>query len=241
MAKQFFETVVAYGGFAGETFDIAAGGANTAIIDVLLSAGSGVLTQDAPFALLSSGALFAGGVTLDISAMEVEAGGRGTEAINGRPFILSVQNSNISATNKITVNGSVTINGIGTLDITSTGDYLFTHLSGGAWIANILPRPAEALATIKRIPFASTVWDAGANKNTILIKQTGAVAPGETVAHGLTVAGSYIVQVVNTDATPDEIVDCEVQIDPSNGNITLKKTGLGADFTGIATIVGSLD
>jgi hypothetical protein len=113
-------------------------------------------------------------------------------------------------------------------------------VSGGVWVANQLPRPTEPLATLARIPFASTVWDAGASKNVIKVLQTGSPAAGEIGPHGLNPAGSYIVQVINTDATPDEMVDVEVQF-AANGDITLRKAGKGADFAGVVVIVGSLE
>ena len=116
-------------------------------------------------------------------------------ALPGRFFYLSIQNSNISSVNSITVNSSATINGIATLVITGPGDYLFHHVSSGVWRVNELPRPEEPLATIKRIPFASTVWDAGATKNQIKILQTGSPSSGEIGPHELVVAGSGIIVV----------------------------------------------
>lgn len=238
MAKLFYEHVLAGAGFSGETFDIAAGGADLGIIDVLLSAGNGALTENAPHMLLSTGTLFAGGVTLSIAGMEVESVG-GTQALNGRFFYLSVQNGNIGASN-ITVSGSGTINGAGTFVISSVGDYLFHHSSGGAWRVNYLPRPTEPHATIKRVSFASTVWDADVlNPNTIVITAATAPGLGEVGPHGLVAYSSYVVQVINTDMTPDEQVDVETQFD-SSGNITLRKSPKGADFAGIAIIVGSI-
>lgn len=238
MAQINYSHVFAGAGFSGETFDIAAGPADTGIIDVLLSVGDGALTADAPHVLVSTGALGAA-VALDISAMEAESVAQGGLALNGRFFYLSVQNSDIS-TNNLTVTGSTSINGSASLVISSTGDYIFHHTSGGVWRANVLPLPAEKLATIARIPFLATDWDAGAIKNTIVALQTGAPAAGQVGPHSLTVASSYVVQVINTDLTPDELVDVEVQF-AANGNITLKKAPKAADFAGVIVIVGSLD
>lgn len=239
MAKIFYEHILAGAGFSGEQFNIAAGPANTALIDVLLSVGDGALTEDAPHVLVSTGAL-GGARALDISGLEVESAGKGGQALDGRFFYLSVQNSDISGTNTLTISGTTTINGSATFVIDSTGDYLFHHVTGGVWRVNSLPRPEEPIATMTRVPFASTDWDAGATKNTIKILQTGTPAAGEVGPHALTAKPSYVVQVINTDATPDEQVDVEIQF-ASNGDITLKKSGLGADFAGVAVIVGTMD
>jgi len=98
MAKSFYEAIIASGGFAGEVFDVAAGAANTDIIDVLLSAGDGALTQNAPINLISTGAL---GATrdLDITAAEDD----------GRVFFLSVRNSDIT-TNDLPITATTDIN-----------------------------------------------------------------------------------------------------------------------------------
>lgn len=224
-------------GLAANSFDIAQGPANTDIIDVLLSVGAGVLTSDAPFVLVSTGAL-GGARTLDISALESESSTLGAQALPGRFFYLSVQNSDIS-TNNITVNSSSTINGSATFVIASTGDYMFYHVASGVWRVNQLPRPEEPLATIIRLPFASTKWDEGATKNQIKIIPSGTPGTGEIGPHGLQVYGSYVVQVINTDFTLDEKVNVEIQFD-SSGNIYLKKGG-GQDFSGVVIIVGSMD
>lgn len=240
MAKFFYEHVASGAGFSGEQFDIAAGAADVGIIDVLLSAGNGALTDDAPHVLVSTGALFAGGVTLSLNGMEVESASKGGQALNGRFFYLSVQNSNIVASN-ITVSGSGTINGSASFVISHEGDYMFHHVSGGNWRVNVLPQPSESHATIAKVPFASTKWDAGAVKNTIVVKQSGIAGLGEIGPHGLSVSGSYVVQVVNTDMTPNELVDVEIQYNSSNGDITLKKASKGPDFAGVVVVVGSLN
>lgn len=228
MAKFSYEHVFSSAGFSGEQFNIAAGPANTDIIDVLLSAGNGVLTSDAPHVLVSTGALFAGGVTLDISALETEKAVDGGENLPGRFFYLSIQNTNISIVNTLTVNSSATINGAATLVINSTGDYLFHHVAAGVWRVNSLPRPNEPLATIARVDIDSATWAAHAYS-----------IPQAT--HGLVPASSYVVTVVNQDLTPDEIVDVEVQFDPATGDITLRKGAKAPNFNGVAVIIGSFD
>ena len=79
MTKSFFETLLVSGGFAGENFDIAVGPANTRVIDVVLSAGNGVLQIESPLTLRSTGAL-AVTRTLDLSSVEQD----------GRMLFLSV-------------------------------------------------------------------------------------------------------------------------------------------------------
>jgi hypothetical protein len=245
MAKLNYEHVYAGAGFSGETFDVCQGPADTGIIDVLLSAGNGALTEDAPHVLISTGAVGAA-ADLDLKKMEFESAGKGGAALNGRFFFLSVQNSDID-TNPITIKTSTvggTINGTaGATGITidTTGDYLFHHQSAGKWRMNVLPTPAEALATIARVDFINTDWDAGATKNQIVIKQTGGGGGGEAaLPHGLTIASSYVVQILNTTQSPAEQVDVEIAF-AANGDITLKKAPKGGDFSGTAIIVGSLD
>ena len=228
MAKMNYEHVFAAAGFSGEQFDIAAGPANTGIIDVLLSAGDGVLTSDAPHVLVSTGALNAAGVALDISALETEKTVDGGEALPGRFFYLSIQNSNISTVNTITVSSSATINGAATFVINSTGDYLFHHVAAGVWRVNSLPRPNEPLATIARVNIAAGSWASHAYS-----------IPQAT--HGLVAASSYVVNVINQDLTPDEIVDVEVQFNAATGDITLRKGAKAPNFNGVAVIIGSFD
>jgi hypothetical protein len=214
-------------------------GADDKIQDVLLNVGDGALMEDAPLVMTSTGALVAAR-ELILDAMEVEAADKGGQPLNGRFFFLSVQNTDI-LTNHLTVTGSTSVNGVaGGIVISSIGDYLFQHVQGGIWRANILPSPADAMSTIARVPFLSADWDAGAAKNTIVIKQTGSLSAGQVGPHALTAYGSYVVQVLNTDLTPDELVDVEIQF-AANGDITLKKAAKAPDFNGVAVIIGSLD
>jgi len=214
------------------------GSPDTDIQDVLLKTGNGAMETDAPHALVSTGALGAPR-TLALDNMEAENAAQGSAALDGRFFYLSIQNSDISSTNSITLSGSSTINGAASYVIETTGDYLVHHISGGVWRINVLPTPGEVTATMKRIPFAAADWAAGTN-NEITCIPSGAPGAGQIGPHTLTVAGSYVVQIVNTDQTPDEIVDAEVQFDAS-GNITILKAGLGPAFNGVMLIVGTLD
>lgn len=240
MAAANYSTILAGAGFAGESFDIAAGPADTGIIDVLLSVGDGALTEDAPHALVSTGAL-GGARALDLAGAEAESAARGGMALNGRIMYLSVQNSDI-ATNNITISTSTvggSIDGAASFVIDAAGDYLLHHISAGIWRVNVLPVPGKPLATIARVPFASTVWDAGAVKNTIKILASGVPAAGQVGPHGLIVKPTYVCQIINTDLAQPEIVVVEVQF-AADGSITLKKAPKMADFAGVAVIVGSL-
>jgi len=237
MAKLNYEHVFSSAGFSGEQFDIAAGPADVGIIDVLLSVGDGALTEDAPHVLVSTGSL-GGARNLDISGLESETAAKGGQALDGRFFYLSVQNTDI-LTNSLTVSGGATINGSATFTISTEGDYLFHHVTGGVWRCNILPRPAEKLATLARIPFAAADWAAG-TADMIKVIQTGAAGAGEVGPHDITAAGSYIVQVINTDLTPDELVDVEIQY-ASNGDVTLRKARKAPEFNGVAILIGTLD
>lgn len=214
------------------------GSANTGIIDNLLSAGNGILTADAPLVLSCSGALGAAR-TLSIAALEAETAQEGNEPLRGRFFYLNVRNSDVSSTNSLTVSSSATINGQASLAIVNPGDYMFFFEGAGAWRCNVLPRPEEPLATLKRVPFTAAMWAAG-TANEITIIPSGSPAAGQAGPHYLTVASNYVVQVVNTDLNPDEIVDVEVQFD-SSGNITLVKAQGAKAFNGVAIIVGALD
>jgi len=226
MAKMLYEHVLASGGFSGESFDIAQGPANTGIIDVLLSAGvASALTDNAPHVLVSTGAL-TNANALDISGMEVEAAGAGGVALRGRFFYLSVQNTDI-ATNNITVTSSATINGLASLVIDHVADYLFHHVSAGVWRVNALPTPGQNFASIVRVPFTTTDWVS----NVLTITQG---------THGLAAYDSYIIQIINTDLSPVENVDVEMQF-AGSGNITLRKAPRAADFNGIAIIAGTID
>jgi len=236
MAKMFYEHILAAGGFSGESFDIAAGPANTGLIDVLLSAGDGALTADVPHALVSTGAL-GGPRTLDLSGMEVESVAEGSQALRGRFFYLSVQNSDISGTNTITISGSTSINGSATLVIDQASDHLFHHISGGVWRVNVLPRPGTpGMANMERVTFLTTDWVS----NAIKIIQTGTPAAGEVGPHSLPAYDGYLIQILNTSVSPNEYVDVEIQ-QAANGDITLRKAPRAAAFNGTAMIAGTAD
>jgi len=223
MAKSFYEAIIASGGFAGEVFDVAAGAANTDIIDVLLSAGDGALTQNAPINLISTGAL---GATrdLDITAAEDD----------GRVFFLSVRNSDIT-TNDLTITATTDINGGGTtLTVSEAVDYLFVHESGGTWRAYV--QSMMAGANIFRGTIAGTEWGAGTN-NRITIIQTGAPGAGEIGPHGLAIASSYLVQFYRD--SDDQLVDLGIEVDGGTGDITLRKTGLAANSAGRVIVAGT--
>ena len=237
MAKLNYEHVFSSAGFSGEQFDIAAGPADTGIVDVLLSVGDAALTEDAPHVLVSTGAL-GGSRNLDISGLEAESAAKGGQDLDGRFFYLSIQNTDI-LTSSITVSGGATINGDASFTIATEGDYLFHHVSAGVWRCNILPRPSEKLATLARVPFVAADWSDGTADH-IKIIQTGTAATGEVGPHDVTVSGAYIVQVINTDLTPDELVDVEIQY-AANGDITLRKARRAPEFNGVAIIVGTLD
>jgi len=237
MAKLNYEHIFSSAGFSGEQFDIAAGPADDGIIDVLLSAGDGALTSDAPHVLVSTGPL-GGNRVLDISGLESESASQGGEALDGRFFYLSIQNTDI-LTNSLTVSGGSTINGSSTFVINTEGDYIFHHVSGGVWRCNILPRPSEKMATLARVDFTSSDWSAG-TRDMIKVLQTGTPGAGEVGPHEITAYSSYIVQVINTDLSPSEQVDVEIQYS-SNGDITLRKARRAADFNGTVLILGTLD
>jgi len=237
MAKLNYEHVFSSAGFSGEQFDIAQGPADAGIIDVLLSVGDGLLTDDAPHVLVSTGAL-GGARVLDITGLEAETAAKGGQALDGRFFYLSIQNTDIIS-NNLTVSGGATINGDASFTIATEGDYLFHHVSGGVWRCNILPRPAEKLATLARVDFVAADWAAGV-QDAIDVIQDGTAGAGEIGPHNITSPGPYIIQVVNTDLTPVELVDVEVQFNGS-GDITLRKARKAPEFNGTIVIVGTLD
>lgn len=237
MANIQYNHVFSSAGFSGEQFDIAQGPADAGIIDTILSVGDGALTEDAPHVLVSTGAL-GGARTLDLSGLESESAGKGGQPLDGRFFYLSVQNTDI-LTSSITISGGATINGNASFEVKTEGDYLFHHVTGGAWRCNILPRPAEKLATLARIPFTSADWAAG-TQDMIKIIQSGVGAAGEVGPHEITAYGSYIVQVINSDLTPDEQVDVEIQF-AANGDVSLRKARKAPDFNGVAILIGTLD
>lgn len=222
MAKSFYETIICSGGFAGEVFDVAAGAANTDIIDVLLSVGAGAITQNAPINMISTGALGAARA-LDITAAEDD----------GRVFFLSVRNSDI-ATFSLTVTPTTTINGSATLVVSAAADYLFVHETGGVWRAYV--QNTSAASNIFRGTFASALWAAG-TANRINVVQTGAPGAGEIGPHGLAIASSYLVQVYRD--SDDELVDTGIVVTPGSGDVELSKTGLGTAFDGRVIIAGT--
>lgn len=124
--KSFYETIVAEGGFAGQFFDVAQGPANTDVINILLSAGDGTLTGNAPINLVSTGTL---GAPRSLSIA-------GTEQ-PGRMFFLSLRNTDI-ATNPVTIIATTDINGGGPSFIVSSQlTYLFIYESSGNWRAYV--------------------------------------------------------------------------------------------------------
>jgi hypothetical protein len=232
MAKNFFETIIASGGFAGESFDMAVGPANTDVIDLLLSAagagptGVATLQENAPVNLYSTGAL---GAAKNLSLSGIEQ--------NGRFFFLSVRNSDIS-TNNLTVTATTDINGGGTdLVISVAADYIFVHETGGSWRAYQQRLSTASAAAVFRATFAGTDWTNG-TANEITIIQTGAPAAGEIGPHALDIASSYDVTVLND--TDDEVVDVGVSVNTGTGDITLSKTGLGPNFAGRVLILGTV-
>lgn len=234
MSSINYTHIFAAGGFSGESFDVAAGPANADLIDVLLSVGDGALSDQAPHVLVSTGALGAPR-TLDITNMETESGAGGGQALNGRFFYLSVLNTDI-VTNSITVVAGTSINGLGSLVIDFEGDYLFHHISGGVWRVNVLPRTVPDAASLVRIPFVTGDWAS----NALTVIATGTPGAGEVGPHDLAAYNSYLVQVINTDQTPDEMVDVEIQF-AGTGNITLRKAPRAPDFAGIVVISGTTD
>lgn len=228
--KHFYEAIIAEGGFAGQVFDVTQGDPgsfpdNTDIINTLLSVGNGTLTGNAPINIISTGALGAAR-SLTITATEQ----------NGRLFFLSVRNSDIT-TNNLTVIASTDINGGGaSFVINAARDYLFVHESGGTWRAYEQKFNLSGFARVFRGTFAASVWSAG-TVNRITIVQTGAPAAGQIGPHSLAVASSYAVQVYRD--SDNQLVDLGVVVDPGTGNITLSKTGLGADFAGRVIVVGT--
>jgi hypothetical protein len=225
MAKQFFETIIASGGFAGETFDVSSGPANIDVIDVLLSVGNGALQENAPINLHSTGVL-GSARTLDLAGIEQ----------NGRVFTISVRNSDITA-NNLTVSSSTDINGLGaTLVISTAADYIFVHETGGSWRSYQQRTSQASDALVFRTSFVGSDWTGG-TANQINIVQTGAPGAGEIGPHGLTIASSYVVQVYND--TNDRMVGIGVEIDGVTGIVTLRKTGLAPNFAGRVIVLGT--
>lgn len=223
MAKEFYETIIASGGFAGEVFDVAAGPANTGVIDVLLSAGDGTLTQDAPINMISTGAL---GATRDLDITGIED--------DGRVFFISVRNSDIT-TNDLTITATTDINGGGTtLTVSEATDYLFVHETGGTWRAYV--QSQSVASGIFRDTFVAGDWTGG-TAHEIDIIQTGAPGAGDIGPHGLAIASSYLVQVY-ADAN-DRQVRVGVEINGGTGDITLVKAPLAPNFAGRVIVGGT--
>lgn len=120
--KNFYETIIASGGFAGESYDINVGPLETDIVDTLLNVGAtSALQENTPVSIVSTGVL-GGAKVLDLSGIEN----------NGRFFFLSVQNTDLD-TNNLTLTPSVSINGNANLVISDASDYILIHTSGGVW------------------------------------------------------------------------------------------------------------
>lgn len=228
--KHFYEAIIAEGGFAGQVWDVTvgAGGSfpdNLDIQNILLENGNGILTGNAPVNLISTGTLGAAR-TLNIAATEQ----------NGRFFFLSVRNSDIT-TNSLTVVATTDINGGGAnFVINSARDFIFVHETGGTWRAYEQKENLSNFARVFRGTFLAATWSAG-TANRITIVRTGAPAAGQIGPHSLALASSYVVQVYRD--SDNQLVDTGVVVDPVTGNITLSKTGLGANFNGRVIVVGT--
>lgn len=198
--------------------------------------GACAITEDTPLMIKSTGALGAPAI-IELVGAEAEIAGNGGVALKGRMHYLSVRNTDILA-NAITLVAGATINGSAVpYTIKTEGDYLLMHEEGGAWRLNVLPRPAENLAVMARVDFVSADWSAA---NKIKCIQTGIAGLNEIGPHDITVSKSYVVQIVNTDLTPDEQVGVQVQF-AANGDITLGKAAKAPAFAGTLLIVGTID
>ena len=228
MAKSFYETIIASGGFAGEHYDVAVGPTLDGVLTgSALSAGDGALGEDTPVSVISTGALGAAR-ELDIS---------GAENGDGRIILLSVRNSDIT-TNSLTLIPTTSINGFGPttgLVINEEKNYWLIHETGGVWRAYEQRLDFGAAATVFRDTFAAADWGAG-TANEITILRTGSPAAGEIGPHNLMDADSYVIQVYRD--SDDELVDVGVIVDSATGDITITKTGLGAPFDGRVIIIG---
>jgi len=137
MAKSFYETIIASGGFAGEHFDIAQGLANVDIIDTLLNAGDGTLQINTPIAICSTGVLGAARV-LNLNNIEQD----------GRIVFVSIRNSDIII-NNLTITATTDINGVGpNLVINDARDYIFVHTTGGSWRAYLQDTASASESTV---------------------------------------------------------------------------------------------
>lgn len=138
MTREFYTTIIANGGLAGQSFDINLGPAEPDIIDTLLSVSGGTnpsaLQENAPTSLISTGDLSTP-KELDLSQIE----------INGRIFFLSVQNTDLD-TNSLTITPSgitgSNINGETSLVVTTPEDYVFIYTVNG-WRAQAVYTPEE--------------------------------------------------------------------------------------------------
>lgn len=228
--KHFYEAIIAEGGFAGQVWDVTAGAGgsfpdNLDIQDILLEVGNGALTGNAPINLISTGTLGAPR-TLNITATEQ----------NGRIFFLSIRNTDIT-TNNLTIVATTDINGGGaSFVVSSPRDFIFVHETGGTWRAYEQKENLSNFARAFRATFLAGTWSAG-TANRITIIRTGAPAAGQIGPHGLALASSYTVMVFRD--SDNQLVDVGAVVDPVTGNITLSKTGLGANFAGRVIVVGT--
>jgi hypothetical protein len=111
-----------------------------------------------------------------------------------------------------------------------TGPTGNTGATGGTGATGAFGTPAF------RAPFLTTDWSSGTS-NEITILQTGIPGAGQLGPHSLTPNNSYVVSVFRD--SDDQQVDVGVEVNPANGNVTLTKAGLGADFNGRVVIVDS--
>jgi hypothetical protein len=196
--------------------------------------GACAMTEDTPQVLISTGALGSPSL-LDLTGAEAEVAGNGGVALKGRVIFLSIRNTDI-LTNSIQIISSATINGQASFKVATEGDYILIHEQSGAWRINILPRPAENAAVMKRVDFVQADWVS----NKITCIQTGVAGAGQIGPHDITVASSYVVQIVNTSLTPDEQVGLQVQF-ATNGDITIAKAAKAPTFNGTLLVIGTID
>lgn len=229
MTKRFYETIVASGGLAGESFDISAGPDNTGVIDVLLSVGDGALTAETPLTLRSTDALGAAR-QLDLTALEVN---------NGRMLAISFENTDL-ATNNVTLVPGTSINGAGSIAVSEVSQWVLFHLNGGVWFAlRQWPQNTVEGAAVRRLAFVVGAWAAGV-ANEVTITQSAGPGAGQIGPHSLDVASNYVVMVYDTDGANPELVTVDVEVDAATGNITLAIAGPGLAFGGEVIIVGDL-
>lgn len=223
MAKSFFETIIASGGFAGESYDLSSGPL-AGVVTGDITAADAALGEDAPVSVVVGGTLNAAR-ELDLTGVEQD----------GRFIFLSVRASDIT-TNSLTLMVTTDINGMGPtsgLTITEAQDYLLVHETGGTWRAYQQKLSQGADSQVYRATFAAGDWVS----NAITIVQMGAPGAGEIGPHSLGIASSYTVNVYRD--SDDEAVDVGVVVDGGTGNVTLTKSGLGPSFDGRIMIVGT--